>query len=313
MKWWQKLWEPKPFNEGYLPEKDGHRIYYAEFGNPNGIPVLFFHGGPGDGCRPRKAQEVDLKSSRAILFDQRGCGKSEPVGCIVQNSTEALLEDANRLLNHLNINQKIVLCGSSWGATLALLFAEKYPQKVSKMLLSKIFLADQKAIKWQLEGNRLFYPEFYEEMKRRAEGREELSSFALQQIDASCEAEQLEAMNYFGWWERLIGSLDPQWGKYTVVNESVRGSMRIFFHYAVHHYMLEDGQILKNIGKIKDIQTVILHNRLDFCCPPQGAFELHKAMPNSRLIIVPERGHTGKLLSRMVRKEFHQETKMRLK
>ena len=126
---WDKWFEPKPFNSGFLPEKDGHKVYFAEFGNPNGKPVLVFNGGPGGSFHPYRAKYANLRKYRVIMFDQRGCGRSEPSGKVGNNTTQDLLNDTTRLVNHLKINQKIILWGASWGSTLALLWAEQNPEK----------------------------------------------------------------------------------------------------------------------------------------------------------------------------------------
>ena len=139
----EKWFLPKPYNEGYLPEDNGHKVYFAEYGNKNGKPILIFHGGPGGSCRAKHIKGINLKKYRVIAVEQRGCNRSEPMGEIKNNTTKDLLNDYDRLINHLNINEKIILRGASWGSTLALLWAERNPDKVEKMVLSQIFLANK--------------------------------------------------------------------------------------------------------------------------------------------------------------------------
>lgn len=303
--WLKKLWEPKPYNCGYLPAKDGQRIFYMELGNPEGQPILVFHGGPGGRCRAGWADFADLKEYRVIMFDQRGSGRSLPLGCLKKNDTENLLNDAMRLLTHLKIKEKIILRGGSWGATLALLFAERYPERVEKMLLSQIFLADESSSYWEFDGCRWFYPEFVEELERKSKG--DIAAYFAAEINSKSLKKQLDAANYYGWYERICGSLNPHWDNKEELTEKELASQRVFMHYSANNFFLEPGQIMNNIKKIKHIPAVIVHNRLDFVCPFIGAYQLHKAMPNSRLVVVPERGHVGKLLTKTVMQEFKKE------
>ncbi len=304
---WQKWFEPKPFNSGYLPEEDGHLVWFAEFGNPQGIPVLSFHGGPGGSSRAKHAKSVNLKKYRLIMFDQRGAGHSLPLGKIQHNTTQDLLNDATRLLNHLNINQKIILRGASWGSTLALLWAEQYPEKISKILISQVFLANQEFLNWEFDGMRGFYPEIIEQMEKESHGN--IRGYYNKLIQSNNLQKQLEATNKYGWYERICGSLTPCFANFTELSEKELASNRIYLHYAANNLFLGDNNILDNIHKIKDIETLIVHNRLDFVCPFKGAWDVHKALPNSRLVIVPEKGHVGKLLSQTIQKEFSGELK----
>ncbi len=303
--WWKKLFEPKPYNSGYLPDKDGHKIFFMEFGNPEGKPILFFHGGPGGGCRAYHAKIADLRKYRVIMFDQRGCGCSLPAGKLENNTAESLLNDVMRLISQLKIKDKIILRGGSWGSALALLFAERYPEKVEKLLLSQIFLADESCNYWEFEGCRWFYPEFVEEMERKSKG--DIREFFASEIRSKSLKKQLDAANYYGWYERICGSLKPHWDNKEELSEKELASQRVFMHYSANNFFLQPQQIMKNINKIKTIPTVIIHNRLDFVCPSIGAYQLHKALTNSRLIMVPERGHVGKLLSDTIMREFKKE------
>ncbi len=306
LNWWKKLFEPKPFNQGFLPENKGHQVFFMEFGNKKGKPILLFHGGPGGGTRPGHAKFANLRKYRVIMFDQRGCGRSLPLGMCENNTTQDLIEDANLLLNYLNIKEKIILRGASWGSTLALLFAEKYPDKVEKILLSQIFLADEDSRFWEFEGNSFFYPEFVEELERKAKGRAVQAHFDAE-ISSKSLKKQLDAANYYGWYERICGNLTPQWNTLQEIDDKELASQRVYMHYSANKFMLEPNQILKNIRKIKDIPALIIHNRLDFVCPPKGAYKLHKALPKSTLIMVPERGHVGKLLYKTMMREFGKE------
>ncbi len=298
MNLWKRLFEPRPFNQGYLPEENGHRVFYAEFGNPKGRPVLVFHGGPGGSLSVNAAKTFDLKKYRVLLFDQRGCGKSLPTGELVCNTTQDLLNDATRLLNYLNVNEKVVVRGGSWGSTLALLWAESNPEKVECLLLSQIFLADKKAELWETEQAALFYPEFVEKMNNSAQERDIYEYYA-NLINSDNAQKQLCAANECGCWEIIRSSLSPRWGNVAELDDEKLAELRIYINYAANKFFLTDNRILQKIDCIKNIPTLIVHNRLDFVCPPQGAYELHQRLPNSKLIFVPEHGHFGKLMSKM--------------
>lgn len=305
---WRKWFEPKAFNSGFLPENEGHQVFFCEYGNPKGKPVLFFHGGPGGGARATHAKGINLKKYRAIMFDQRGCSNSIPQGKLENNTTDHLLNDACRLLNYLKINKKIILRGASWGSTLALLFAERYPQKVEKMLLSQVFLADTGSSWWEFEGCYWHYPEFVELLESKANG--DVREYFAQKICSDDEKQQLEAANYYGYYERVCCSLDPKWSDCLKLDEKSLAGHRVFMHYSNNNFFINPSDaIMNNIEKIKNIPTIIIHNRLDFVCPVKGAYELHKQLKDSKLIIVPEFGHVGKLLSKTITRVFREELK----
>ena len=157
---------PQTFNEGFLPVCDGHSIYYYEYGNPKGIPVLSFHGGPGGSSRPKYAKLFDLKKYHFIQFDQRGCGKSQCSDALECNETMMTLADALHLTEYLNINSPIIVHGTSWGATLALLFAEAHPEMVQKIVLSSVFLARPYDTAWVTKESERFYPDLWHTMRK---------------------------------------------------------------------------------------------------------------------------------------------------
>ena len=303
---WKKWFEPKAFNSGFLTESGGHKVFFAEYGNPQGKPILLFHGGPGGSFKSKHVTFANLKKYRVIGFDQRGCGKSLPLGEMRNNNTEELLKDAQRLLDYLHITDKVIISGGSWGSTLALLFAETYPDRVEKLLLSQIFLADSISKNWEFEGMKMFYPEFVEELEYKAKGRGVHKHFA-QMINSHNPEKQLEAANLYGSYERLCGSLEPHWGQMTELSENELASQKIYMNYAVQNFMLKDLQIIKNIASIPSIPVIIVHNRLDFVCPVYGAYMISKLIPGSKLVIVPDRGHVSALMYKTMNKIFAEE------
>lgn len=290
--WWNFFKrEPKPFSEGYLPENDGHLIYYRQFGNPSGLPVLSFHGGPGGSSRPKYAKLFDKNKYRFIQFDQRGCGNSTAENFLKNNNTEATLNDALRLLEHLNITQQVIVHGASWGSTLALLFAEAYPQKISKIIVSSVFLARPYDISWVNSESERFYPDLWAEMRQKVH-RKDIYPVYRHLLFSKNYQDNLKALTYLGSYEYMLGRLKPQFKQPETLDMAELNAARIAFYYEEHKYFLSSNQIIQHAAKIKNIPTLIVHNRLDFCCPVKQAWDLHQALPKSRLIINAGSGHS---------------------
>ena len=299
---WQDWFTPQPFNSGFLPEKDGHLVYFAEFGNKKGVPVIFFHGGPGGSCKAKYAKTINLRKYRAIMVDQRGCGQSQPLGKLEHNTTQDLLDDIDRLLEYLNIKDRVILRGASWGSTLALLWAERHPQRVAKMLLSQVFLANQDFHHWEFGGSRYLYPEFVSYMEEESSGK--TVTYYNKLIQSDNLQEQLTAANHYGWFERICGSMNPAFGTFTELSEKELASQRIYMYYAANNFFLSANEILDNIGKINEIEACIIHNRLDLIAPLKGAWDVHCNLRNSQLTIVPDFGHVSKLLNKTIINKF---------
>lgn len=293
----------KPFNQGLLAESDGHKIAYYQYGNPNGKPVLYFHGGPGGSAKAKYAKLFDLKKYQIIAFDQRGCGNSEYEDLLEENTSYNTVSDAKHLLSHLKINEPVILYGCSWGSTLALLFAEKYPKSVSSIILNAVFLARKYDYGWISSESERFYPDLWEIMRSKVKQNEILPEYR-KLLFSKRKSENLKALKYAGSYEYLLGTLEPKFPKLTKVDEKELNSARIYFYYEKNRYFLKENQILQNIGKIKKIKCLILHNRLDFCCPVKQAWDLHKAMPKSKLFIVADYGHVSAKLFKHTKKEI---------
>lgn len=281
----------KVFDRGFLPEFEGHRIFYRQMGNPKGEPVLFFHGGPGGCSKESHGRYFNLKKQRIIMFDQRGCGKSEYNDITELNDTGRLIKDAKRLLEHLNITGKITIAGGSWGSTLTLLFAEKYPDLVKKICLYAVFLARREDMDWMLRGSGLFYPDLLEEIRSQSEGENPYTHYARLIFSDKLGSIQT-AVKYMVHYEYQLGRLDAAFKEVSLNNETIN-SARVSLYYAANRYFLEDGEILKNIEKIKHIPTIIAHNRLDMCCPLKGAWDLYRSLDNAQMEIVADLGHVG--------------------
>ena len=226
--------KPRAFNQGWLQVSEIHKIFYQELGNPQGLPVICFHGGPGYWSRAETAKKFDLRKCRVILFDQRGCGKSQPLGEVKENTTHDLVDDAAKLLKHLGLKNKVVLFGSSWGTTLALLFAEKYPQLVEKLFLSKVFLADKVSREWEQRCSGWFYPDMMDEVRKPIKKEMKTAEFYYKEIMSGDLQKQLQAVNLYGSYENVLGSLQPQLGRGEVTEVEVM-SCRVMMHYAANN------------------------------------------------------------------------------
>ncbi len=299
---------PKVFNQGYLPEENGHRVFFMEAGNKDGKPVLVFHGGPGGASHLHHAENFDRRRFRIVFFDQRGAGRSLPAGETAHNTTADLLHDAERLLDFLEIKEKVILLGGSWGATLALLFAQACPERVEAMLLSKIFLADKTAADWVDNISGWFYPDLMSKLRSPLPEKANLPAFYAQMINSSNLSEQVKAVALYGRYERALGQLAPvsKQAEQAEITSDEINSAKIYINYAAAGFMLSHDQIMNNIGSIAELPTLIVHNRLDMVCPLIGAWRLHKALPRSKLVIVAEKGHGGPLIARTLKKEIRQ-------
>ncbi len=294
---------PIPYDEGLLKESDGHKIYYYQYGNPKGKPILSFHGGPGGSAKAKYAALFDLKKYRFISFDQRGCGKSTYQDLLEENTSYNTVSDAKNLLDYLSIKEQVILYGCSWGSTLALLFAEKYPQKISAIILAAVFLARKYDCDWVSSESERFYPDLWDTMRSKIKQNNILPEYR-RLLFSKRKSENLKALKYIGNYEYQLGSLNPEFPKLTKVDEKELNSARIYFYYEKNHYFMQENQILKNINKIKNIKCLIIHNRLDFCCPVKQAWDLKKALPKSKLKIVADYGHISKKMFQETKKEI---------
>lgn len=294
---------PKPFNEGFLPEQDGHKIYYVQYGNPNGIPIISFHGGPGGCSRPKYAKLFNLKKYRFIQFDQRGCGQSEFSDLCRENTSQKLISDAARLLDFLHIKTPIIVHGCSWGSTMALLFAEAYPELVQKIIVHSVFLARPHDSGWVTGESERFYPDLWATMRREVKTTDILPAYE-RLLFSENETDNLKALSYWGSYEYQLGQLNPQFKELTETTPKELNGARVYLTYTKNSFFLQKNQILDNAEKIEKIPTLIVHNRMDFCCPVEQAWDLHLALPDSQLIINPGRGHSSAKLLKIVKKNI---------
>jgi proline iminopeptidase len=288
----------KPYETGYLQVSELHSIYYALCGNPEGKPVFVLHGGPGFGCYPRLPRYFNPDKFRIILHDQRGAGRSRPPGETRENTTQDLVADIERLREHLGVDGPFLVFGGSWGSTLALAYAESHPQRVSGMVLRGVWTGTRAELDGVLGDGCVgrFFPQALERMKSAMPpGSEGLTPKAIGNIFAESDDETIrrftDAWMQFG---LKIGQLhatdeevDAGFGDY----DAIPGT-RVDVHYLQHRYFLQEGQLLNNALKLRDIPITIINGRYDMFCPPVTAYRLHKLLPRSKLIIVEEAGHS---------------------
>jgi len=289
----------EPYETGRLNVCELHEIYYEEVGNKKGKPAVFLHGGPGGGISPFYRQLFDPQVYRVILFDQRGAGASIPHACVEENTTWDLVEDIEKIRKHLNIDKWLV-CGGSWGSTLALAYAETYPDRVKALVLRGIFtLRREELLFFYQNGSSWLFPDEWDRYLRIIPEveRGDLISAYHRRLNSDDQNVRLEAARAWTRWELATSRL------FVNPNDIERGEdekfalafARIESHYFVHGgFFKTDGQLLQNAHLISHIPTTIAQGRYDLVCPAKTAWDLHKAMPSSELFIVPDAGHSAK-------------------
>ena len=280
-----------PNRHGMLAVDDVHTIYWEEVGNPNGIPVVFLHGGPGAGLSPQHRRFFDPSVYRVILFDQRGAGKSIPLGEWRNNTTQLLIEDIERLRTMFGIERWLVF-GGSWGSTLALAYGQAHPERCLGFVLRGIFLCTPAEIEFFLYGVQWFYPELYDEFIAPIPPEERgdlLKAYATRLL---CDDPQ-QFWPAARAWSRFEGRrvfLLPQEEESSSDTLDL-GVGRLEAHYMANGAFLEDDQLIRNMGRIAHLPSVIVQGRYDVICPPLAAHRLQQAWPGSRMRMIPDAGH----------------------
>lgn len=287
----------EPRLTGSLDVGDGHVLYWEESGNPDGLPVVFLHGGPGSGCEPWHRRFFDPARYRIVLFDQRGSGRSTPHAGLEANTTAHLVGDIERLRTTLGVERWVVF-GGSWGSTLGLAYAEAYPERVLGLVLRGIFLCRPRDIQWfyQSGADRLL-PEAwadYQAVIPVAERHDMVRAFHRRLTDPD-RAVREAAARAWSIWEGSTSCLRPNPNVLAHFAEpSVAVSLaRIECHYFVHDSFMEPDQLLRDAHRIADIPGFIVHGRYDVVCPVEQALALHRAWPGAELHIVADAGHSA--------------------
>ncbi|MGR8929703.1 MAG: prolyl aminopeptidase [Gammaproteobacteria bacterium] len=288
--------EISPFHTFFLQTDSVHRVYVEQSGNPAGIPVIFLHGGPCSGTRPDHRRFFDPRRYHIILMDQRACGQSQPFGELKGNTTPDLIADMEGIRQRLRIEQWL-LFGGSWGAALALLYAQQYPQYVSGMILRGVFLARQADMHWFLrDGVNRIYPRQWQNMTE-ALGAKPGDDLLSKLCDAAFGDNAADAARAAWHWQLWGGqvALGAEFVADSVSSDEIGVKQaQMELHYAKHHYFIDEDQILRNCSVLQHIPTVIIHGQNDLTCPLEAGWRLSKALPRARFMVLPNAGHVAK-------------------
>ncbi|GAA3459585.1 prolyl aminopeptidase [Saccharothrix longispora] len=288
--------EIEPYDQGVLDVGNGQRVYWETCGNPRGKPAVFLHGGPGGGCAPVHRRVFDPAAYRIVLFDQRGCGRSTPhageVGDLSANTTWHLVSDMELLREHLGIDRWQVF-GGSWGSTLALAYAQRHPERVTEMVLRGIFTLRRKELDWYYGGGAGFlFPELWERVASFAPDGDVIGTYARLLHDPDPAVHEPAAVAWSVWEGSTVTLLPrPELVEAFAEPRYALAFARIENHYFRHGGWLEEGQLLRDAGRLAGIPGVIVQGRYDVATPATSAWELHRAWPGSELVVVPDAGH----------------------
>ncbi len=288
-----------PTNTGYLPKQAGHKVFYAQYGNPQGEVIVTLHGGPGSKSKPKHVKIYDLSKYQVVTFDQRGCGESLPLGEISNNTLQDLIADMERLRIKLKI-KKWFVAGGSWGSTLALAYAQEHPEQVRGLLMRGIFLARPKDAAWastQDNGIERMFPDLREKQIEFLNKYDATPVNAAEVLLKKMKAASLEEIKAItagvnNWEGNLMNAqADLHFTDPEEVSDEEIAAVKIFLHYEANNFFLQPDQLLKNIGAIKHIPSIIVHGRYDALCPAEQAWAVYKQLTKAEIIILPTSNH----------------------
>ena len=285
----------QPFRTERLAVGGGHVLYVEQCGNPSGKPVLFLHGGPGSGCSPTHRRLFDPARYCVTLFDQRACGRSTPLGSLDANTTPDLVADIDRVADALGID-RFMLFGGSWGSTLALAYAQARPERVTEMVLRGIFTGRRAELDWYYKegASRLFPDEWahFIALLSDAERADPIAAYRLRLLDEDRTVRALAARSWTDWEARTVSmrTIRDAVGAFGASDAAIAFA-RIENHFFVHDLWFEEGQLIREAGRLAGIPGVIVQGRYDVVTPPVTAWDLHRAWPGSELQIVEDAGH----------------------
>lgn len=310
-----------PYDSGFLPVSDIHKIHYEQYGKQDGQPVVFLHGGPGGSTSKASTIFFDPAVYRVVLFDQRGAGKSLPAAELRENTSQHLVSDIEALRKHLGIGKWHMVFGGSWGSTLALLYAETHPEAVGSLVVRGIFTVRKSEIAWTRTASSAgaLYPEAHDELMNFLPAEERANPWEAyhKRLTSDDLDTRVSASRAWNKWELSISQLVPDADVYEALKDDTWSLQhaRMEVHYESNGAFMEEGQLLKpeNIAKIKHIPCTppqgrscelnvltsgkgsIIQGRYDIVCPPRTAYDLHKALPDSKLYMIPDAGHSAKV------------------
>ncbi len=290
--------EISPYHATWIERPHGHKIYVELSGNPHGKPIIFLHGGPGGGTNPKQRQFFDPKHYQIILFDQRGCGQSKPLGETNGNTTQNLLSDMEAIRKHFDIKCWIIF-GGSWGSALALAYATQYPETIKALILRGIFLSRKTELDWFLDEVKAFFPEAHQTLldflpDDKRDGLVKNYSELVFSNDLKISGPASISWNRF---ESGLLKLLPQAEDNTILtDEDIQNEIaraRVQLHYIKDQCFIDGKKILKEVKQLKDIPITIIQGRYDMVCPPITAYELYQRVPHANFIMVPDAGHSA--------------------
>jgi proline iminopeptidase len=291
----QYLYPPiDPFDQRMIDVGQGHHVYVEQCGNPRGIPVVVLHGGPGGGCSPAMRRYFDPRQYRVILFDQRGCGRSRPHASVSNNTTWHLVDDIEQIRRTLEIDSWMAF-GGSWGATLALIYAQAHPDRVTYLILRGVFLMTQAELKWFYGGGAgNFWPETWDRFVAPIpeDERDDLIGAYHRRLFSGDLALETRFGRAWSAWENALASIHSNGQTGESPGDYARAFARLENHYFMNAGFLDrDGQILDEMDRIAHIPGMIVQGRYDMICPPASAWRVHASWQASELKMVRNAGH----------------------
>ncbi|HSE01828.1 MAG TPA: prolyl aminopeptidase [Burkholderiales bacterium] len=288
--------EIEPYSRGNLRLDSVHTMYWEQSGNPDGAPVLFLHGGPGAGASPAHRRFFDPAHYRIVIFDQRGAGRSTPLGELRENTTPHLVADIERLRGHLGIERWLVF-GGSWGSTLALAYGEAHPERCAGFILRGVFLCRRSEIDWFLYGLRALFPEAWRTFAEviPAPERGDLLAAYYKRLADPDPAVHMPAARAWSTYEGLCSTLlpNPETVAHFAGDVVSLGLARMEAHYFSHGIFLPENALLENLHRLRHLPCVIVQGRYDAVCPIVTADEVRRAWPESEYIVVADAGHSA--------------------
>ncbi len=286
----------EPYQRGLMRVDEVHTLYWEQCGNPDGVPILFLHGGPGAGASPTHRRFFDAAHYRIVLFDQRGAGRSIPLGETRRNTTALLISDIEALRRDLGI-ERWYLFGGSWGSTLALAYAQTHPEHCRGLILRGVFLMRRWEIDWFLYRMGLFFPEAWAAFSGfiPAPERQDLLEAYWRRLNGADPAQRLAAARSWSVYEGACSSLLPNHDLIAAAAEDSHalGLARIECHYFRNNLFAPEDLLLDRLDRIRRIPAAIIHGRYDVICPIATADELHRRWPEAGYQIVPDAGHSA--------------------
>ncbi len=286
-----------PYEQGMLPLSGGHVMYWEQSGNPDGIPVVFLHGGPGAGASSAHRRFFDPRCYRIILYDQRGAGRSRPAAGVADNTTGHLIDDLEALRRRLRVERWLVF-GGSWGSTLALTYGIAHGERCLGFVLRGIFLGRRRDVTWFLQGMGMVFPEAWRAFAGHLppDERDDLLGAYHRRLTDADPAVHLPAAwawsSYENACSRLVPALWERPPRTTGGDAAALGLARLEAHYMVHDMFLPEGFLMDNVDRLRGIPATIVHGRYDMVCPIAEADELASAWPEAAYVIVPDAGHS---------------------